>query len=72
MSRGQVHTGAVVQLTLEIQLGDSWGADCKLDQVIKQASDGARDAVRKLCEASSGRIRVVEVKEVKAVTWVEP
>lgn len=69
--KGKVSTGAIVTVTLQIELGDRWGEDCKLDQVFKQAEDGARDAVRKLCEESHGRIRLLNVAQVRATTWKE-
>jgi hypothetical protein len=37
---------ARVQLTVEFDVGSTWGADCTTDQVFKQARDEAIDDVR--------------------------
>lgn len=39
---------AVVQLTLEVKLADKWGADCKIQQLFKQAKDSATLRVGKM------------------------
>lgn len=36
---------AVVRITVEIPLDDSWGDDCTVAQIRKQAQDGARTAI---------------------------
>ena len=38
---------ARVALTVEVELHDSWGEDCKLDQIFKQASEAAVASVRR-------------------------
>ena len=68
----KITCGASVKLTLEILLDDTWGHDCKIEQVVKQANDGAQGAIRRLCEESRGRIRLLEITEVRAITKVDP
>jgi len=38
---------AQVALTVEVELHDSWGSDCKVDQIFKQASEAAVASVRR-------------------------
>ena len=39
---------AVVELTLEVNLVDKWGPDCKIEQLFKQAEDSAKMRVGKM------------------------
>jgi hypothetical protein len=47
MSVGKVTVHARVQVTLEIEVPDSWHEDVKLDQVHKQAAEGAIGLLRR-------------------------
>ena len=55
---------ARVRLTLDVSVG-SWGPNCLIDQVYRQASEEAINRVRSLVQ---GRARVVGVVEVEAIT----
>lgn len=44
--KAEVVARARVVVTVEIPLPDKWGADCSLDQIQKQAKDGAENALR--------------------------
>ncbi len=67
-------TTAIVTLTIEIHhAGGSWGGDCPLSQVYKQAKDSALGAIQNLSNPQNAadlarRIRVVGEPTVKAVT----
>jgi hypothetical protein len=62
---------ATVQLTLEIKVGDSWGGDCAMDQVYKQARDSAvgmiNEALRAGKPALQTRIKIVGTPSISAV-----
>lgn len=45
MGEKKVRATSRVQLTVEIDTGGAWGADCTIDQVQKQAADAARAAL---------------------------
>ena len=58
-----------VRITLDILPGDSWGEECKMDQVFKQASDEAVAHVRRILrdEILAGRIAIHGDPEVLCV-----
>lgn len=62
---------ATVQLTLEINVGDSWGGDCAMDQVYKQARDSAVGMINEALGASKerlqNRIKIVGTPSISAV-----
>ncbi|MCU9947518.1 hypothetical protein [Pseudomonas sp. PDM13] len=64
LPRVRTITKARVRLTLDVPVG-TWGPDCLIDQVYKQASEEAINRVRNLLQ---GRARVVGVVEVEAIT----
>lgn len=39
-------TKATVQVTVEIEASGSWGSDCSMDQIIRQASESAVGQIR--------------------------
>lgn len=45
---------ARVQVTLVVDLGQAWGADCTVGQVRMQAEREAREAIDRACEAVRG------------------
>lgn len=46
---------AKVTLTVEIDVGSTWGCDCQLSQLYKQAEDEARNIVKN----NIGRVAVI-------------
>lgn len=62
---------AIVQLTLEVQVSSSWGGDCSMDQVFKQARDEAVGAINNALgearQSLQNRIKIVGTPSVKAV-----
>ena len=52
--RTKVSAHAIVQVTLEVDVHSSWGADCGMDQVFKQAVDEAQNSVRFIFQADIG------------------
>ena len=42
----RVSASARVQITLDIAVGDSWGSDCPVDQIVRQATEAAEGMVR--------------------------
>lgn len=60
-------TGAKVTLTLELTNLGSWGPECKIDQVYKQALDQAVGRLGKLFQGQSN-IRIVGRPIVQAIS----
>ena len=65
----RVRAVAEVEVTLRIESGSSWGDDCSLNQVHKQAVEGALGKLRKATQASrdfklSGPIKVIRVQSI--------
>lgn len=58
-------TFAKVQVTLEVPVG-SWGPECGLDQVYRQASEEALGKLRRITQLD--RIRIVGVTKITAVS----
>jgi hypothetical protein len=78
MSEPRYSANARVQLTIEVDVGSSWGSDCTVAQVHKQGEEEAIGCVRQLLqEAITGddrilkdrasRIRIVGHPKVTAV-----
>ncbi|WP_454863338.1 hypothetical protein [Pseudomonas hormoni] len=61
-------TNAVVTLTVELSNIGSWGPDCKIDQVYKQAVEEAMGRIRRAFEKDARGVKVVGVPVVKAIT----
>lgn len=55
---------ARVKVVLEISVSDSWGEDCKVDQIRKQATESA---LRVLGNLQTSIVRIVGTPEVTAV-----
>lgn len=64
-----VKARAVVRLKIEITVGDTWGADCALPQIWKQATESAVDAVRR---GMPHGVRLIGEPEVDAILVSEP
>lgn len=60
-------TIAVVVVKVRVEVG-SWGPDCKLDQVYRQAEESARGKIRNAMEKSGARFSFVGNAEVQAIT----
>lgn len=62
---------ATVQLTLEIKVNSSWGGDCSMDQVFKQARDEAVGAINNALgearQSLQNRIKIVGTPSILAV-----
>jgi hypothetical protein len=65
---------ARVQVTLEFLVTDTWGDDCKVDQVYKQAAESAIGQLRRGCLVSvasalarDGEARVIGDPKVTAI-----
>lgn len=57
---------AQVTLTLEINVRSTWGADCSMDQVYKQAEAEALGAIRNHLEPKA-HVRVIGTPTVTAI-----
>lgn len=63
-----VGASAVVTLTIEVRAQSSWGKDCSLAQVHRQAAEETSNYVRTLARAAgNGRIKIVGEPEVKTI-----
>lgn len=58
---------AKVIVTIEVSLTDTWGTDCTVGQIQKQAKDGALGKLRKMAENTSGIKIVSPPMDVKAI-----
>lgn len=61
-------TGAVVTLTIEISNVGSWGPECQMDQVYRQAAESAIGRVRNAFAKDARGVRVVGTPVVQAIT----
>jgi hypothetical protein len=48
----RVVTSAFVTVKVRVDVGDTWGPECALDQVHKQAKESAIGKIRRACEKS--------------------
>jgi hypothetical protein len=62
-SDGKITAGARVILTIEVSRCGSWGAECTVAQVHKQAAETAVDYVRKCVEGDT-RLRVIGTRVI--------
>lgn len=60
--------GAIVRLTIEVKT-ESWGPECTLDQVTKQAKEDAVDTVRKAVESIKAAYKIT-VRSIDGVRVV--
>lgn len=60
---------ACVELTIEIEVGSSWGGDCSVAQVHKQAEDEARDKLHRMISEAKGygNVRLIGHPKVTAI-----
>ncbi|TET67294.1 MAG: hypothetical protein E3J56_13160 [Candidatus Aminicenantes bacterium] len=65
--KGRIKSRARVKVLLEISLPDTWGGDCLLSQVYKQAKDSAANIIVQKISASMKDIRVIGKAEVVAI-----
>lgn len=61
-------TGATVTLTIEISNIGSWGSDCKIDQVYRQAREEAVDRINRAFKDDKRGVRILGPVVVKAIT----
>jgi hypothetical protein len=61
-------TGAKVTLTIELSGLGSWGPDCKLDQVYKQALEAAEGRINRAFKDDTKGIRLLGPVVVQAIT----
>lgn len=67
---GKTKGSARVILTVEVPLHGSWGSDCTLSQVHKQAKDEALGYIRQLVKSATQKpagLRVVGQPDITAV-----
>jgi hypothetical protein len=57
---------AVVTVMLEVKLSDTWGSECRIDQIFKQAVDGAKQRIDKML-GSDPDIRIKGKPKVEAI-----
>lgn len=60
-------TTARVQITLDVASGSSWGDDCTLGQVHKQAAEGAINHINQLIRDGRLRATIVGTPLVKSI-----
>lgn len=70
MNDKKISARAVVTLTIEIQVGDRWGADCSTGQVFQQAEESALGMIRHWQEkdpVAMARVRVIGIPKVQNI-----
>jgi len=55
---------AKVKLELELSLDDTWGDDCTVGQIHKQACDSASHTARRILGPSDFKLKSLVVKEI--------
>ena len=74
MARTKVSAHAVVTVTLEVDVDSSWGGDCAMDQVFKQAEDEALNSIRFLIQEANKQTprcgRGIRVQGVPKITGI--
>ncbi len=55
---------AIVTVTIEVHHVGSWGLECKMDQVHKQAVESAVGRLRQLAVANDFKVGPAEVKSI--------
>lgn len=58
---------ARVTVTLEITVPDSWGDDCTVAQIYRQAEESARASIAHALRASQVKAKVIGTPEVTTV-----
>ncbi|MBL3825145.1 MULTISPECIES: hypothetical protein [unclassified Marinobacter] len=73
MNKPKARTSTTAKVTLTIEVSDlgSWGPDCQLDQVYRQAREQAVHKVAKLLGNESVRL-ISDAKVVAITTNLEP
>lgn len=61
-------TGARVTLTIEISNVGSWGPECQMDQVYRQALESAVGRVRNAFAKDARGVKIVGVPVIQAIT----
>lgn len=59
-----------VNVSIEIEVPESWSKDCKLEQVYRQANEYALHAVNHAIKASKLKARIIE-KPIATITVVQ-
>jgi hypothetical protein len=58
---------ARVTITVEVSVGSSWGDDCPISQVHKQAAQEAQEKLERLFEKERGNLRLVGEAKVTVI-----
>lgn len=66
--RVRTTTGARVTLTIEISNVGSWGPECQMDQVYRQALEAAVGRVRNAFAKDARGVKIIGVPVVQAIT----
>jgi hypothetical protein len=61
-------TGATVTLTIELTNLGSWGPDCMIDQVYRQAREAAIGRINRAFKDDQRSVRILGPVVVKAIT----
>ena len=54
--KNKTNTTATARIEIEISCSSSWGPDCTMEQVHKQATEAAQDAIRELFQSERFRV----------------
>ena len=66
--KDKIKTKAQVKVLLEISLSNSWGGDCPLSQVYKQAKESALNIISQKIAGSMKDIQIIGKPEVITIT----
>lgn len=69
MTKQTIRTTTTARVTVEVEVTTgSWGEQCQLDQVYRQAAQEAEGTIRRLFGASGGKAKFLGIKRIEAVT----
>jgi len=68
MSEKRLTAKATMQIMVEVFPSDTWGEDCKMDQVYQQGQDSAMGELREMM-SKFPRIKIVGQPTMKAIVF---
>jgi hypothetical protein len=67
MMADEIFAKAVVNVEVEVSLTDTWGSDCKLNQVYRQAANSAIKMLFDRIDVKPGCLRVIGTPKVTSI-----
>lgn len=65
----RISASASVVVTLRIKSGSSWGQECSMEQIHKQAKESVRNTLERMAEAVKGtEIQIVKWDDIETIS----